>query len=387
MRRGLLLLLAIASAVSVAAAFPAARSGSRDPDIRDCFLARWWRPLAWSENGRWVAFNRPVGQKAFALTVADVRMGRSRTVRVSDQGFGVSWSPVGATLLGFTDHEIYVGPPEGRLRLIARGCFGAWSPKGRRIAFAADGWVVTSDPNGRAKKRIIRGDGVESWSADGRRLAVVRFAPVECRPFATEQMRLSVYRFDRRALRRLTGDRRPFGGVPGYRGDQWQSSFAPDGRWLAYGEESGCAGGRAVFDQGPEAFLAGRPDRPIGFGFPVWSPSGDLLFLRPMYWWTGSVVTRDGAALMYIGGDGSWSPDSTRIAYSWDSNLYVANVHGARPDAVPPRKQIARGHLPAWSPDGSAIAFIRTTSSPFPCRYELHLVPAEGGEPRRLVGC
>lgn len=379
--------------IAVAAGAPTVTSRAAEPVAPEC-VGRTLSPLAWSRNGRWLAFDRPVGRKAFALTLVDFRSGRFRTVRTSDEGFGVSWSPVGATLLAVSGREIYAGAPTGRLRLIAGGCFGAWSPRGKRIAFATGGWISTSNPDGRAKKRLVRAAGVQSWSPDGRRLAVVGYVPANCRPSATRKLRVAVYRFHRRVHRRLTGDRRPFFGVAAYRGDQGASGFSSDGRWLAYAEASPCAEGRAVFDREPETFVAGRADR-IGFGVPIWAPSVPLMLLHPIVFGrTSTVATPAGAELMHIvfGGDFAWSPDSTRIAYTRAvgdpmagerRDVYVVLVKaGERP-----RELVQGGDDPAWSPDGSKIAFVRTTASPFPCRYELFVVSAKGGQPRRLVGC
>jgi hypothetical protein len=392
MGRGLPL-VGIAVAVAVAASVPAVRSGAAEPVAPAC-VGQTLRPVAWSRDGRWLAFNRPVGPEAFALTLVDVRTGRFRTARTSDEEFGISWSPAGATLAATSGREIYAGAPRGRLRLIAEGCFGAWSPGGKRIAFARGGWIITSNPDGRAKKRLLRAAGVQSWSPDGRRLAVVRYVPVNCRPYATRKLRVAVFRFHRRVLRRLTGDRRPFFGVAAFRGDQGTSGFSSDGRWLAYAEESPCAEGRAVFDHEPETFVAGRSDR-IGFGVPIWAPSVPLVLLHPIVFGrTSTVATPAGAELMHVafGGDFAWSPDSTRIAYTQQvrdpiagepRDVYVVLVRaGERP-----RKLAEGGDDPAWSPGGSHIAFLRTTTRPLPCRHELFVVSSAGGQPRRLVGC
>jgi Tol biopolymer transport system component len=390
MRRGLLF---VAIAASVPVALAAVRSGAAEPVVRDC-VGRDLSPLAWSGDGRWLAFSRRVGSKAFVLTLVDLKTGRFRALGRSEEAFGISWSPVGATLLAASAREIYAGRPTGRLRLVAGGCFGAWSPKGKRIAFATGGWVITSNPDGGTKKRIVRADGVQSWSPDGRRLALVHSVPVECRPTATSNLRVSVYRFRGLALRRLTGDRRPFPGVARYRGDQWAASWSSDGRWLAYAEAPPCAEGYGQFDEEPETFLAGRRER-VGVGVPTWAPSRPLLLLGKLFFGaTRTVVTPGGRQLMYIllGRDFAWSADSTRIAFARgvreSASRLRDDVHVVVIGAGEQPKEIARsGRSPAWSPDGSRVAFVRTTENPFPCRDELHVVPSGGGEPRRLVGC
>jgi Tol biopolymer transport system component len=390
MGRGLPL-LAVAAAVIAAATSSTTRSQAAEPAAPEC-VGRTLSELAWSRNGRWLAFNRPVAPRAFALTLVDFRTGRFRTLRTSDKDFGISWSPAGTTLLAASGQAIYAGSPTRKMRLVAPGCFGAWSPKARRMAFATGGWVVTSNVDGRAKKRIVRADGVQSWSADGRRLALLRRVPADCRPSATRALRLFVYRFDGRVLTKVTGDHRVVGDRPRYRGDQSRSSFSPNSRSLVYSEDTPCAPGWRVVDAPPETFLVGRA-APLGPGLPTWAPSSRLLALDGLRIPSARVVTLTGEVLRWFPGRRvAWSPDSTRIVFNRHvadstsgsrAGLFVAVVRGGEP-----AREIARdAEHPAWSPDGATIAFLRTTASPFPCRHELFIVSAAGGEPRRLVGC
>jgi Tol biopolymer transport system component len=50
----------------------------------------------------------------------------------------------------------------------------------------------------------------------------------------------------------------------------------------------------------------------------------------------------------------SWSPDSTRIAFSRNYEIWVVNADGTNQT-----KLLDSGQVPAWSPDGTEIAFIR----------------------------
>src|SRR5436309_15772940 len=47
-----------------------------------------------------------------------------------------------------------------------------------------------------------------------------------------------------------------------------------------------------------------------------------------------------------------WSPDSSRIAYSFDGSIYVVDAS----DPGQPGK-VADGDHPTWSPDGRTLAF------------------------------
>ena len=76
-----------------------------------------------------------------------------------------------------------------------------------------------------------------------------------------------------------------------------------------------------------------------------------------------------------------WSPDNTRIAWISDrgghSRVWVAPANGGEPAAISPEGQTAQSL--AWSPDGRSIAYLATAET-----TRLFLVPAAGGEPRRI---
>ena len=75
------------------------------------------------------------------------------------------------------------------------------------------------------------------------------------------------------------------------------------------------------------------------------------------------------------------SPDGTKIAYTYQGNIYVMDTSGAN------QKQISSGGgdvMPRWSPDGQTIGFIRTTPGVFD-HGVLCSVPASGGGATQLV--
>jgi Tol biopolymer transport system component len=75
----------------------------------------------------------------------------------------------------------------------------------------------------------------------------------------------------------------------------------------------------------------------------------------------------------------SWSPDGKWLAHAGIS--LVSTVTGEqRILSFPPGKQIDA--YPAFSPDGKQLAFVRTRTY---SSYDLYVIPAEGGEPRRLA--
>jgi serine/threonine protein kinase len=103
-------------------------------------------------------------------------------------------------------------------------------------------------------------------------------------------------------------------------------------------------------------------------------------------------------------GTATWSPDGKRLAfgrsdrYAWmhtrllsqsDALSTSTGIEILDLDSGESRLLVYSGTDPAWSPDGRYIAFLRCPGRYLVLREELWIVPAEGGEPRRLAsgGC
>ena len=80
------------------------------------------------------------------------------------------------------------------------------------------------------------------------------------------------------------------------------------------------------------------------------------------------------------------SPDGKHVAFSWNGenqdnfDIYVKPIGSGTPRRL--TTNAAEEVIPAWSPDGSTIAFLRRLSTD---RNELLLMAASGGEERRLA--
>lgn len=135
----------------------------------------------------------------------------------------------------------------------------------------------------------------------------------------------------------------------------------------------------------------------VGCGWFTWSPDGGQLAFScrigdddPDVW----VVNADGTGLTNITAthvgrqeSPSWSPllagGTSRIAYAQFVNG-EPRIWTMKPDGSD-AKQVTSGldHQPAWSPDGTTIAFQRTGAAIF---GDIWMVDADGGNERGLVG-
>ena len=102
-----------------------------------------------------------------------------------------------------------------------------------------------------------------------------------------------------------------------------------------------------------------------------------------------------------IGGEGEWSPDGTKVAFSrsdgHDQEIFVKDVASGKttqitdnhmaPDPYDPDMQSAmEDYGPSWAPDGSKMVFFRgiySDATGQPC-YSLHVINADGSDEKDL---
>jgi Tol biopolymer transport system component len=97
---------------------------------------------------------------------------------------------------------------------------------------------------------------------------------------------------------------------------------------------------------------------------PAWSPDGRLAFVRD-----GDVFVED--RRVGPGDFPQWTPDGRSLVVERDG-IRLLNVESAE------ERLLARGTVPALSPDGDTVAFVRGAS--------LHTVSVDGAMPRRWAG-
>ena len=156
-------------------------------------------PVAWSHDGRWLAYNRtPPGQTlATEMCVVSASGGPPRVVpfqplRAGAPSFRISLSPGGRDL-AFV-HQASVLPPVGGIHIVpveggtpksltaagAPSTSPVFSPDGKRIAFVRDDnnvWVTDAD--GSTLPVQVSNVGTAQypvWSPDGRMIAFVRWS-------------------------------------------------------------------------------------------------------------------------------------------------------------------------------------------------------------------
>ena len=125
---------------------------------------------------------------------------------------------------------------------------------------------------------------------------------------------------------------------------------------------------------------------------PDWHPGGTKLSFDTGLNFEGDVwtINADGSGLELLIEDGywaDWSPDGNKIAFASNRggslDLYVADADGSNQRRLTDTESWEL--FPAWSPDGSEIAYFGCDPGCQPHRQDLYVMSADGGEVRRLT--
>lgn len=114
--------------------------------------------------------------------------------------------------------------------------------------------------------------------------------------------------------------------------------------------------------QGVTATTLSQESRIVYYHSPDWSPDGTRIAFTSDLDGNFEIYTirPDGSDLVRLtnnefgDGEADWAPDGTRLAYASRGAIYVMNSDGSNPERL---TDSIRATTPAWSPDGSKIAF------------------------------
>jgi Tol biopolymer transport system component len=205
---------------------------------------------------------QPSGPSLYVVNADGSGFRRLVTPKLSP--YGPRWAPNGRRIsLSSRFTDIWTIDPAGRsARRLTHACIecdyppAAWSPDGKRLAFARKGALLTMRSDGSQERRLFgrwrRSFGEPDWSPDGKTLA-----------FDESGSRLYVIRADGKAPREL---RRVRGRYP-----RW----SPSGKWIAFIGFTGNGAALMVVraDGTHPRVVAGGSSLDINCS-PSWSPDG-----------------------------------------------------------------------------------------------------------------
>jgi Tol biopolymer transport system component len=279
-----------------------------------------------------------------------------------------------------------------------------------KIAFTRGLQVYTINPDGSGEAQITNDSASKAephWSADGHRIAFVSSGPLGSQSLVT---------MDESGGSRFTVVNDYVLGL----------SWAPTGKALAYGTYSGVYPGHVIrinADGTGYTDLTDDPDDPYDGGqYPSWSPDGFRIAYAGLtsypdnegdfapgssgIWLTtpagGFGTQLKGASDHEFYDEPDWSPGATKIVFSGtadpsctapacaNKDLYVMNRDGTGLTKI--TSGVANDLDPAWSPDGTKIAFASAVAPPDPatcgssdCNYEIFIINPDGSGLTRLT--
>ena len=326
--------------------------------------------------------------QATEIWVTDLAGRRARRITkarefVSDSG--VHWSPDGKRLAFVREDDenerfsAYVvaldGSPPKPIHRSENLTSPAWSPDGERIAFneteklGDECGIVTIRADGSDRRRVPTTRRLcayaAAWTPDGRMLTV--------------GARNGVYTIalDGKPVRRLIG----------WQGTSYEDlQWSPDGKNLVlttYDPGAGRGGIALVSSAGRLTWLTnGARDTS-----PTWIDSTSLFFKRGSDLWKVRIGGSPQRVTHYRpASEPAWSPDGSTIAFTaLDRGLFDTTIYEMKPDGRSPWQPLVQSpsseRSPAWAPDGRRLAFTRGRQW-----YEsIWTASRDGGDERPLV--
>jgi Tol biopolymer transport system component len=259
------------------------------------------------------------------------------------------------------------------------------SPDGKRIAFVSDrdgNWeIYLINADGTGLVRLTNTPGWEDfpiWSPDGTHIVFIReFNALVIDPDGSNQTNLTSEPWaDSRAVYMLGGKQMP--------GADLYPAWMPDGTQVVF---------LSVRDRSFQFYVVnidGSRLTILDSGLPPRQTSPEQMVYLVSTGLDQNYLTTSGGAAQPMNDTGlglgefpAWSPDGTRIAFhsdrDGDMDIYVVSVD--RSDIVRLTDNEATDVYPTWSPDGTRIAFASDRDG----NLEIYVMNADGTEQTRMT--
>ncbi|MDP8905615.1 MAG: S9 family peptidase [Chloroflexota bacterium] len=261
--------------------------------------------------------------------------------------------------------EVALSPDGGRV------AFTVKAPNARRDGYREQIWIVPADRSTPARPLTlgIGKDRAPRWSPDGRMLAFIS---------DREQLFVKGEAGDDPARGDIPKEaREQVWLLPMDGGEAWQLTRLPQKvrelRWSPDGRRLCLVSGATAPEREPERDprTPPKPDTKLIDRLQYMLNAEGYIYEHPPKLWLLELA--DGSLRRLTSGDGrdeepAWSPDGTRIAFrsnrhadadlTWRHDIYIVEVAGAAVRRVSGGRGERHFELPAWSPDGRWIAAI-----------------------------
>jgi Tol biopolymer transport system component len=240
----------------------------------------------------------------------------------------------------------------------------AWSPDGTKVAFSSS-MHRSGDELNALEIYIMEGDGTNlrrltyndtddtgpSWSPDGTKIAYTSYGETGFEIYTVNADGTGQTALTNSPERAEDIDR--YGDLTRFR-DNLEPVWLPDGKKIAFQVDS-------------------RASRKAGTY--TMNPDGS----------NQAFITVDGDQL-------DWSPDGTKMVYrhyppgQGHSDIFVANADGSSPvNLTASISDTSYEAVPAWSPDGTKIAFSSNLGEKIETDYEIYVIDVDGSNLKRLT--
>ncbi len=236
--------------------------------------------------------------------------------------------------------------------------------RGTGSIFVGNIYVMNADGTGQTPLTSTGLDFQPAWSPDGKRMA-----------FASSRdgnQEIYVMNADGTGQTRLTNNTA---------NDKWPA-WSPDGSRIAFTSERD--GNMEIYVMNTDGAAQTRLTNNPGWDrAPTWSPDGSRIAFASSRDGNGEiyVMKADGSGQTRLTNnsvfddDPAWSPDGRKIAFMSEMDIYVMNADGTGRTRL--TNLLGWGFMPAWSPEGKRIAFMTDE--------EIYVMNADGTGQTRLT--